>query len=91
MQKDIMGDDIMLYRINHLTKEDSVFAHLTSSLDKGVEWVLKYGDDWSSEEYCFIAIPVTLDKDECFDDDDDAYFIDLKGNLLKENPLYSGR
>ena len=75
---------VNIYQIN-----DSHYVHLASTFEEAVKWVLKHGQDWSEEKYCFIAYEVTLDKDDyCDDKNDNAWFIDIQGNMTKDNPLF---
>lgn len=79
-----------MIKIDAHTRSYSVFVHIASTFEKGVEWILKHGDNWCDEDYCFFACEVSVDKDEYFDEKmDNAFYIDLKGNMLKDNPLYS--
>lgn len=78
-----------MFVIEYHTVDDAMFVHLASTLEKGVEWVLKHGDNWDDEDYCFFAYETIIDKDEFFDKGtDDAYYINMKGELSKDNPLF---
>lgn len=68
---------------------DSEVAYVTTSIDKAVELVIKDGQDWyDNADYCFYVWQARVDSIDCFDDADNAYYIDLKGNLSRYNPLY---
>lgn len=75
--------------INAQTINESIFVHLAGTFEKGIEWILKHGNDWFDEEYCFFAYEVTVDKDDYIDEGlDNAFYINLKGVMSKDNPLY---
>lgn len=69
--------------------DESDYVHLASTFEDAVKWILKHGQDWYEGKYCFLAYEVTLDKDEYYDEkNDNAWFIDLQGNMSKYNPLF---
>lgn len=80
-----------MFAINAQTREESMFVHLASTLEKGVEWIKKHGHGWYEEEYCFFSHEVTIDKDDYIDEGyDNACYIDLAGNMSELNPLFEG-
>lgn len=71
------------------TVKDSDFVHLASTMEKAKEWILKHGQDWTDEKYCFFAYPVKVDKDSYYElGEDYAVYIDTKGETSHRNPLF---
>jgi len=70
------------------TLKESDFVHVASTMEKAIAWVVKHGQDWCEEHYCFFAYTVEVDKEGYVENGtDDAYYIDVNGIASKENPL----
>lgn len=70
------------------TKDGILFVHLSSTLEKAIEWIRKYGDDWAEDEYCFFVHSIEVDLDDYEQDEYEmSCYIDLKGNIHDNIPL----
>lgn len=80
-----------MFIIEARTVNESLFVHLASTMEKGVEWVKKNSEGWYDcrEDYCFYIYGVTIDNEGPLDEkSENAMFIDIDGNLTTEHPLF---
>ena len=78
-----------LIAVEAVTKEEGLFLHVASTLEKAIEWIKKHGKDWYDEEYCFIAYSVEVDNDDFCEDINDLVYITKDGIIVGgDNPLF---